>query len=183
MKYKIIFLVIILFGLGSYYLVRAGYYPLVLVNSTVILANEFRNNYNAAAVYYQNVFNTYSPENLKKINIPEFLDELRRATLDKMVENVLIYSELNREIGNDLPILVERKIPKFEEITASLYGLTAVQFKELVLKPQARREILEGRLFLNKLSVDDWMLHTRSEAKVLIFSSSFTWIGGKVVHD
>src|SRR3989338_9610853 len=107
MKYKIIFLVIILFGLGSYYLVRAGYYPLVLVNSTVILANEFRNNYNAAAVYYQNIFNTYSPENLKKINIPEFLDELRRATLDKMVENVLIYSELNREIRNDLPILLE----------------------------------------------------------------------------
>ncbi len=183
MKYKIIFLAIVFLGLGSYYFVRSGLYPVAIVNSTFIWSKSYREHYNAALIYYQNLFANYSKEEMEKVNIPDFLQELRRATLDKLIENVLIYGELENKVGKDLSSLVERKLPAFEDPASSVYGLSPAQFKEMVLVPQAQREILEGRLFLNKQTMDDWLLQARSSAKVFILSSSFTWNGSEVVKD
>ncbi|MEK9186097.1 MAG: SurA N-terminal domain-containing protein [Patescibacteria group bacterium] len=128
MKLKIIFLLIIFLGLAGYYVIRSGYYPLAIVNRTPIFASKFIENYGSALVYYQNILQTYPKDTA--FDTSEILDELKRATLDKLIEDVLIYQELGRVVGTtEVSRLVSEKIPNFQESAVSLYGLTPERFK------------------------------------------------------
>ena len=61
----------------------------------------------------------------------------------------------------------------------TLYGLSLDEFKERVLRPQAEREILVGRFFLENKSFDDWL--KESKAKIIILMPGLEWNGEKVV--
>lgn len=178
MQYKVLFLAIIFFGLLSYYFVHTDNYPTAYVNGRLIFKKEFTAYYNAALVYYQNALRA-TPEGLEQANTSDFLEEVRRAALDKLVENVLIYKELKRQIGGSLASLIDQKIPEFNEAVAGIYGLTPAQFKNLVLVPQAQREILESK-FNGNDSIDDWLAKAKKSAKVLVFSATLKWSGERI---
>jgi len=98
-----------------------------------------------------------------------------------LIENVLIKSELKIKVGADLPALVKKKIPPFQESAAAVYGLTGAEFKELVLTPQAHRELLEGRLSLENADFQSWLHEARQNAAVYIFINGLKWNGTEVV--
>ena len=181
MKFKIIFLFIIFFGLGFYYLVHNGFYPVAIVNSHWISARTFKREYQTALIYYQNAIKTYTGQDLAIQQRPDFVKELRRAALDKLIENTLIYSELEIRIGKELSEIVEKKIPSFQESAISLYGLESAEFKDLVLAPQAQREILEGQLASEKKNFDEWLAKARQTAKVRLLATGVVWDGVQVV--
>lgn len=183
MKIKILFLSIIFLGLLSYYLIHSGNYPLAVVNGSFIFAKDFNLQYNSAVVYYQNFLRARPEEQTKIRDAKDFLQKLRRATLDKLVENVLIYKELKIQVGGQLAELVGRKIPDFKDSVAAFYGLDREQFKSFVLEPEARREVLGGRLFLNKISLDEWLVKARQSARVIILSAEMKWNGQQVAND
>lgn len=177
MQFKILFLAIIFFGLLGYYLIHGGLYPVAIVNGSPIWARDLIIQRGAAIVYYQNALRVSFPEGSKD------LTEIRRAALDKLIENVLIYKELRNRVGAELGGLVDRKMPVFKDSVAAIYGLTPAKFKELVLEPQARRELLEGRLFLDKESLGDWLWQARKKANVIILSSRLGWNGSGTVSN
>ena len=150
MKYKIVFLAIMFFGLSAYYFANNKYYPVAVVNGEFISARDFEREFNAALVYYQNVIRTYSEQRVDLASVGDFVFELRRATLDNLIEDVLVYNELEDRVSNGLDEAVARKIPDFNESAAALYGLSVADFKEMVLVPQAHRELLSSQLEKDK---------------------------------
>lgn len=181
MKFKFTFLVIIFSGLALYYLIRAGFYPVAVVNYTIISRREFTQSYQAATVYYKNALAAYVGKELDNKSARELVVELRRAVLDHLIENVLIYNELENRVGSELVVLSEKKIPPFRESAAlAVYGLNAADFKELVLVPQAQREILESRLESENGNLDEWLTDARKSATVVLLMFGFEWDGASV---
>lgn len=180
MKLRIIFLSIIFFSLGFYYFIHAGFYPVAVVNSRLISAKIFEKEYQAALIYYKNALKIYAGQDLNQATMRDFIIEIRRSTLDNLIVNTLIYGELKRRVGGDLPIILERKMPSFKESAAALYGLTGDEFKELVLIPQAYREILDGRLTLEGADFNEWLAKAKQSAKVRLLLSQFEWNGSNI---
>ena len=168
MKYKLSFLAIMFFGLTAYYFVHNGYYPVAIVNSRMILARDFEREFNSALIYYQNALATYSDQKIDLTRVADFVLELRRATLDNLIEDVLISNELKGRLGDSLEkVLAE--LPSFNESAAALYGLTPSEFKERVLVPQAHREFLESYLVKEKSNLQDWLGGSQGLAPLFIF--------------
>src|SRR3989338_11359268 len=157
MKYKLAFLAIMFSGLTAYLFVHNGYYPVAIVDSRMILARDFEREFNSALIYYQNALATYSDQKIDLTRVADFVLELRRATLDNLIEDVLISNELKGRLGDSLEKVLVEKLPSFNESAAALYGLTPSEFKERVLVPQAHREFLESYLVKEKSNLQDWL--------------------------
>ncbi|RJP44345.1 hypothetical protein C4587_02095 [Candidatus Parcubacteria bacterium] len=179
-----IFLGLVLAGLAAFFLASEGYYPVLLVGDRFVSARRFSRGYDAASTYYRNLVETYDPgapaeEKLK----PE---DIQLSVLEQLVENVLVAEEAERRVGNEFSALVRSKVQKFgddpelEKAAAVLYGLHYRDFEDFVLVPQAEREILAGRLFLEGEKLEAWLEEAKKSARVVMFSSAFKWKEGKM---
>ncbi len=176
-------------AMGAYYTVHSGYYPAAIIGSRVVTARTLNEAVGAVAHYYEQALKTYSVTDTslkdKQISIPE----VRRLTLDKMIENEFVSRELEATVGNDLTRLVAAKIntaelqdPEFGKAVATLYGLTRERFRIFVLEPQAREEILQNTKFEAKADeFKNWLTRTRKSASVVILVPDLAWDGEKVV--
>ncbi len=167
-------------------------YPIALVNWQLISFQTFKKDSAAAIYYYKKAIETYSKNDIAVINSLEVKQEIERAVLDKLIENVLIHQELRKRLkNNELERMVENKIEEttkgkdIEKEVKTLYALSFDEFKERILKPQAEQEILASRLLLeNNLPAggfDDWLKETKSKAKVIILLPNFEWKDGQVM--
>ena len=69
----------------------------------------------------------------------------------------------------------------FKNAVATLYGLTTEDFFEIVLRPQARREILEGQIVKGlQGNFTSWLAKARAEASVVVVAHFFRWDGQQV---
>ena len=179
-RFFTVFLVILFVGLGSYYLVHFGYYPLAVVDRSLITANRFETEYAVAYYYYLRALANSEDTDPRS---REFKKELRRAVLEDLVDQALINRDLTTRVGKELPEIVENKIisaqradlKTIEETAKMLYGLSLADFKSLVLVPQAQKEILQGRLFLEKQDYEAWLREAKKNAKVFIVTPEFYW--------
>lgn len=168
-------------------LILFGVYPIALVGISPIMVNDYNGNYSTSLNYYEKALETYAQDS-QVLKADEARQEIKRAVLDNLIENILIEKELKKEIKQkDLNALVENKIKEISEsqITdkaiETLYSFSLSEFKERVLKPQAKKEILEDRLFLAGIDFDERMKSVRSQTKVMIFLTGFEWNGEEVI--
>ncbi|MEK7192109.1 MAG: SurA N-terminal domain-containing protein [Patescibacteria group bacterium] len=181
-KYFITFLVLIVAGLGAYFIFHLGYYPIAIVNGKVIMASSFKNMYASAYQYYAKAVG-----NLEQINNDDFKKELKRQVLNQLIERSLISSALKNLVGQNLENLVKEKIslpaldePDFQESIALLYGLSIADFKTMILEPQAQKEILEKELVNTKTNFSNWLTEVRKTAKVTLLMAGFNWQDGEL---
>jgi hypothetical protein len=182
-----IFALMMSVGIGSYFMVRERLYPAAVVNLGIITEKEVGRDSWAAYNYFKNNL-LVSGTDPTVLDTPEYQVEIRRAALDKLISDSLIYKELSSRFKNDFIDAAERNVGQFissnenlEMGAKILYGLDLPEFKERILLPQAYREILEGRMFLADEDFENWLTTARSEAKVLIISPIFSWEDGRVV--
>lgn len=174
------FFVMIAGGLAFNYLLSTGRFPVAFVGLRPISARALDELSAAAMRYYENVLRTYGGD-LNELNRPEFKQDVRRAVFDKLIDDIIIRSELRKRIGKDLDLLVRSKLDKvesdqdFQHAAATLYGLEPKRFRRIFLVPQAEREILEGRLVFERREMDDWLAEARRMARVTILSPEFKW--------
>lgn len=182
----IIFFLFMGFGVTGYSLVRRGIYPVAVVNFDVVTAKDVNENSSIAYTYFQNMLRAYG-------NDPATLDtaesqlEIRRATLEKLILDKIIYHELTSRINEDFREIARKNIDQYIENNNNvregaklLYGLELSDFKERILLPQAYREILEGRMFLKNEQFDEWLKDSGLNARVLILSPNLQWVEGSV---
>jgi hypothetical protein len=157
-------------------------YPIAVVNGRVITAARFKQNSASAQVYYQNLVKTYTKD--QKMSLTA--DQIQTGVLNQLVDSVLINEAVSEAVGADREALVEAKLQKYIENTSlaqavpTLYGLDLASFRREVLVPQAERDILAGRFFLEGKDLSDWLQEKEKSAKVKIFSSRFRWTGERV---
>ncbi|MEK7549130.1 MAG: hypothetical protein AAB496_01400 [Patescibacteria group bacterium] len=176
--------VITIFGA---YFILSDFYPVALVDFKIINARDFNKDYSGALIYYKNALDVYVRDSAL-INADEVKNELKRAVLDNLIENILIDKELKSELSfSDIDELADKKIEEatrgksVKEEAKTLYGFYYEEFKDRVLIPQAKKEILEERLFSKRENFEEKIIEAKSKAKVMIFLSGFEWNGKEVI--
>lgn len=171
------------------YLIVSKTYPVALVNSRPIALKSFEKDLSASVNYYKKILETYRGSSSGAFSLDlKTRNEIKRLLLEKLIEESLIHSELERRLSEkEIKDIVGRKIEEaaanadLEKGAEILYGFSLEEFKEKVLAPQAEREILEARLFLEKENLDDWLKKEKAAANVMIFIGGFYWNGEGVV--
>lgn len=183
-KLYVVFLLMVSFGLGLVALVSNGYYPILLVGNHLVSARRFWKNFNSAALYYQNYVRTYGVPPQGSENLSR--DVLETSVLNELVDENLVRDGAAKETGPELDGLVHNKIDKYSadanlaQAAQKLYGLNFDDFRGGVLVPQAEREVLAGRLYLQGGNIDDWLKEVRKSARVIVFSPQFRWNGERI---
>lgn len=177
--FYLLFLTLIFLGLAGYYLVQQGWYPLAIVNGDWIWARDFQREYAAVVNYYRQILPKFDKNSLT---------ELKRASLDALVADSLIYDELTKRLDSNLSAEIENKISAalgggndLPSAVKALYQLDFAEFKELILRPQAQREILAAHLASENKKLEDWLNDERKNASVVLLSTSFGWNGQEVI--
>ena len=161
-----------------------GYYPIASVNGRMITAREFSSTFRAGMNYSQEFFSMASSSVSSTQASPM---ELQAVVLDQIVENVLVSQEVDKELGGDAKQLTNEKVARYDssqklhEAAARIFQMPYQDFAQLLLVPQAKRELLMGRLFLRNEKYEDWVARSRTEASVTLYSSEFKWQNGKIV--
>ena len=178
-------LILIVFAI----LIVSGFYPIAFVGGKPITWHSFKSNSQAAYYYYKTASRIYG-ESSDDLTKPGNLQEINRAVLDKLIENEIISKGLKSIPGAKQ--IVKNKLDQalkqsanLKEAVNTLYGIGLDDFVKLILIPQARKEVLEGRLFLenssNSNGFDEWLKKAKKDVKVLILLNDFKWDGEKVV--
>lgn len=173
-------------GFSVFLLIHNGYYPVAVVDFHVITAKTLEQDYQAALNYFQKAILTYGsdPQILKKEATQQ---EIKRAALNKLITDFLIYQEAKKRLGGDLDSVTEKIVnnnsndPKLAQAVQEIYGLSLEDFKSQVLTAQAYKEILQGRMSLNNENFDAWLKTASEQAKVIILLPDFSWNGKQVV--
>ncbi len=171
-------------GLAVILIISSGLYPIALVNGKFLSARTLEDHLQAESIYYQNFLKTYTTPDTKIEKIT--VEDLKKFILTKLIENVLVNNEVEKKLGNDLNVIIEDRIQKItqdqklEKAATAIYGLTFEDFREEILVPLAKEDILAGRLFLEGQNFDDWLASAKKLSKVKIFSTNFYWDGEEV---
>lgn len=178
------FLCIIFVGVIVYGVISRGYFPVALVNGGIISERDYEESVAAVVNYYQSAGKTY-----RGLNIEDLLknkDEVRRLALDQLVENAIIDRELQKRMGKDLGPIVQQKlsdIKKNQDLSkaaSALYGVSFDDFLNLFMRPIAERELLDGKLLLEKTDINTWLAKAKIVASVTLLVPGFSWSGGEV---
>ena len=167
-----------------------GWYPIAIVDGSVIWTSSFRS-YLASAVSYQQAARDTYGASASSTPLVTALEEgeasLGALALDDLVGQKLVSQGLDDLVGESADRLVALKLaaylenPQLAGASRALFQLDPAAFTSAVLKPQAAREVLAGRVFLDGKTTDSWSLDARKEASVRMLSSSYRWDGEKVV--
>lgn len=189
MTYKhavIAFAIIMASGIGAYRAVINGAYPVAFVDFNLITEKQIQKDFAAAYKYFQNAL-LVSGSDPRSLETLEAHREIRRATLDKLIIDELIYKELEARAHDDFKSIAEKNVEQYIQNNANIsegaekiYGLTLADFKSQVLMPQAYKEILQGRMFLNKENFDEWLKNKKSAVRIIILSPDLQWDGSSV---
>jgi hypothetical protein len=180
------FVSMVFLGLFGYYAIRVGLYPVAIVNGAPLSAQRFLRTVQSVRHYYAQALTRYTPEQLG-LSGPVTDQEVRRATLEKMIEDELVLKTLESTVGDTLSSLVSSKLASidtagsdFVQSVTTLYGLSVDEFREAVLIPQARSEILQESPAVQESGAEEWLSRAKAQASIRVFASDLAWDGSKV---
>ncbi len=187
-KAFVIFFALLACGVITYVVAHNNLYPIAIVNLRFITAHTMEKDFRAANRYFYNVLLTYGQKTDPNVLEQETSQkEIRRAALEKLIIDILIYKEAQHRIGNTLNTLTDEMIRKnidlatISQAAEKLYGLTIEEFKSEILDSEARREILQNTMSTQKEDYNAWLKNAKRQAKVIILLPGFKWDGEKVV--
>jgi hypothetical protein len=180
------FITMIAVGLVGYYVASAGWYPVAMVEGNMVSARALHETERFIGAYYARAEETYGILGGSVTNAITPA-EIRRATLDKLIENRFLAVELQELHGNGADTLVARKLnasgtdaPGFADAVRTIYGLSLERFTETVLIPQAHEELVREAFADAGREYGEWLTGVRASADVRVFAPGFMWVGGQV---
>jgi hypothetical protein len=174
------FIMVAAIAVGAVFVVRAGYYPVALVDGDFLLARDLWSQYHVVRTYDEHA------RALSGATSTVSRAALERAVLGVMIETALVHRAIRAEVGVEAERLVAERADGFLgdaellQAARAVYGTDAVAFRRMVLVPQAEREMLTGMLFLRGTRWEDWLEKAKREARVRIFAPGLRWEGGEV---
>lgn len=173
--------------IGGIIIGTTGLWPVARVGSSPITYMTFRDNFAMTDHFYRSNIKI-AGESDRLVGAKDIQRDLQRVTMEGLIEQVLVDRELSMRYGDaDLERLIANKIDgidltseEMREAMKLMYGLTAEDFKELVLIPKAKQEILAGNLSLQSGTFADWLTAQKKDARVVMFVPSLQWGEGGV---
>lgn len=179
------FIAVVLAGAGVFYVLHNGLYPVALVNGSAISANEFERVATAALHFYVKSSEAVKRRTLTPEEVDTLYAEIRRGTLDKLIGERLVDVELTARLGERAHVLAEGKVDtaSSDELRAAvpvLYGMAYADFRDMLLVPEAKVEVLKESLGRDSLDAQTWFSSARRDARVLIGLPKLIWKNGGV---
>ena len=161
-----------------------GLWPVARVGAAPITYAAFRDNFMMADHFYRSNVKIGGKGD-QAMSTKEVQRDLQRVTMEGLIDRILIDRELaSRYSAGDLNRLIANKVEGIDltsemmvKAMRLMYGLTPEEFKELVLIPKAKQEILEGNLSLRNENFNDWLTAQKAAAHVSIFVPALQWNG------
>lgn len=168
--------------------IALGFYPIAIVNGHFVWANNFRAYVGSALAYQQAAHDTYSASSTDDLVTASAQGEaaLGAAALDELVEQQLINQGLEKLVGENTNRLVTMKLeqllkePDLPGASRALFQLDPTAFTNAILRPQAAREVLSGRIYIDNQTLEGWVTEARKSAKIRMLSSTYRWDGEHV---
>ncbi len=188
-KFTIGLICIVTGAIGVYALIANNIYPVAFVKGEMISASNFKAHYSAAYRYYDTVLKKY-PEQAKNFkSAAEIKPEIRRGTLDVMIENIIITHALKEKVKEGLASMVASRIAdnrletdEIKNAIRALYGINVENFKQMVLEPQAEREILQQKLNEGeKKDLTTWLTEEKKKTPVVVLIPGLAWNGSSII--
>lgn len=161
--FTIAFCVILFSALGILYAIQAGWYPVAIVNSKIIWGRTLNTEVKTATYYLKQTVGAQ----------PDY-QEVKRGVLENLIEKTLISKQLHQEmdvaeltasINNLLSKHLEQ--PELGPAASYLYGLDLKDFYNIVLVPQAEKELLEKLLKERGVEFGGWLNTAKESASVI----------------
>ncbi len=177
-KKKLWWLISGAFALALCLLIGFGFYPVALVNGSIISARELNKNISAFMEYGSKAQVVYGTSTLPEVRVSA------GDILNQLIETTLIRDGLIKELGSPLyKRLLDEKNKSyvgdrvFMTAAESVYGLSAGDVVSEIIRPQAEKELLLAHLSLNQTNFPGWLLGEKKAADVRVFLSGVRWTG------
>lgn len=185
---KILFTLIVIVIFCLIVLAATGSYPVALVGNMPIFARTWHKAESAAKRFSdaQAQASRALPINFSSDEGRELLLEVKRGTLTFLIEDVIIRQK-GDEVIEGLGVLSrERALEALRSSTdptsaaKAVYGLSLNDFRNLVLLPQARQDVLKEALMEKGQNFDTWLRDAKKSTRVRLFFVPFRWNGETV---
>lgn len=170
-------------------IVMAGLYPVALVNGSPIWRNSLRK----AEEAEKKLTNTqaksfgFKPVNFTSSANKDLLNGLRQDILTTLIDNKIIkedgvkvvekFEELSRKRMMDT---LQGGGADLSKAVRTVYNLSLKDFENMVLLPQARRDVLRVFLANEGKNFEEWIKEIKSKKSVKLFLVPYRWDGEKV---
>lgn len=169
--------------------IMTGLYPVALVEGSPI----WRRQWLKAEVAEKKLTNTqaksfgFKPVNFTVSGNQDLLRVLKRDTLTALIEDKIISVEGKKIIENFEDLSQKRLMDTlqsggadFNQAVRTVYNLSLKDFKNLVLLPQARRDVLRVFLASEGKNFEEWLKETKHRKEVKLFLVPFRWAGEEI---
>lgn len=174
--FTIIFFVILASGFSFLYLVKKGWYPVVIINSEIVWSYNLHKEASAAEHYYKQALSIYEKgavenTNYKQIIVSVLENIIERRLISEALKQKMEPVEFMASINDSIAPYLEK--PNLEQAAVALYGLNLADFYELVVLPQAEKELLEKQLQSEGINYSDWLSQAKKSAKIILLTKEF----------
>lgn len=175
-------------ALAAIFLVLAGFYPVAIVDGTPI----FERTRHKAEEASKNFTNSQArahggkPIDFSASENRELLLDIRRGTLLFLIEDAIIQKKGEEAIEGVETLSRERVIEAMRlsmdpaGAAKAVYGLSLSDFRDLVLTPQARRDVLQEALPEKNQDFDTWLRDAKKRSSVRLMFVPFKWSGEEI---
>lgn len=152
-----------------------GFVPVMKVEREIVTLAQFLKVYSAISHF----------DGLSQKN-PSSDADLKRRAFTNIIESKFldtIVKKTNANLGADElveKLVSESKALSLGEASERLYGLSATEFKQLVLLPEARKELLERHYEYNPDELEKLWTDLYQTAEVKIYYPGFYWENGDI---
>ncbi len=176
-------LALVTLGLGVFYILHYKVYPIAIINGHIIVGAEFDSISNGALNFYTKVSDTYKKEISSDVK-EKLHTEIRRATMERLIEESLIKEELKRrfqektlkEYLNEKLNIDRQKIAQ----ASALYGMSGNTIQKTLFEPAAAEELLRETLAKEQINFETWLSNAAQSALIIVLMPSLTWSGKSV---
>lgn len=165
-----------------------GLYPVALVNSQPIFFRKWRKA-QEGAMHFMNAQSRAAgkkPIDFFATGYGELLRGVRRDTLTFLIEDAVLAQE-GKKIVDGFGRVVEGRVreavggaPNLERGAKAMYGLPFDDFRELVLVPQARKDVISEAFAGGARSFDVWLREAKRKKMIQLLFVPFRWSGERV---
>lgn len=177
---------VVLFG-GFIGIVIAGFYPVALVNGSPVYYAQWKADQDVMVrmLNAQAVTLGDKPVDLTVGRGEQVAHDIKRDALQLLIDDKII-TQQGRERDKNFNARAEAKLAaelqktkgtNLDTVANTLYGITGDRFKQTVLLPQARREVLAEIEVKDPTKFDLWFSEFKRAKKVRLILVPYTWNG------
>lgn len=188
-KFYTVFLLLIISAFAAVYFFKIGWYPLAIADSNLIWGWQLDKEAQSAMAYYSQTIKTYNIPGVDDEEIMLMEDDLKRASLERIIDKIIISKSLKSLEGDGAEDLVNDKIDKYlennklESAASALFNLSFKDFIEIILVPQAEKELVEEKIKAEKRDFNNWLRIQRNQTKVYLFLKGSKWTPDGLMRD